>query len=78
MPESLCVKLTSIDLFRADLRVLLTGTVTGAGAAFLPDRVRRAPSESTTMYFGLMSSVLRIFRVLVFCDQQSTNGVIRA
>lgn len=38
-------KLTSNNFFCVDLRVFLTGAVTaGAGAAFLPDRVRRAPS----------------------------------
>lgn len=54
--------LTSNDFFRVDLRVLRAGaTVTGVGAAFLLDRVRRVPSN-----FFLFHSI-RIFGCICMC-----------
>lgn len=67
--------LTSNDFFRVDLRVFRTD-VTGAAAVFLPDRVRRAPSEKCRVYtrayvsvfvFHFVSSKSSV--IIVYCNQ---------
>lgn len=63
--------LTSTDFFRVDLRVFRAGTtvVTGVEAAFLLDRVRRAPSSYSNVYthheFGFVS-VCVVICVFIF------------
>lgn len=57
--------LTSNDFFRVDLRVLRAeATVTGVGAAFLLDRVRRVPSN---FFYSIQFVYLGVYVCVVIC-----------